>query len=177
MWILRKLSICYSNISNKENGKLNSWTIENQEEITRANFNDPNLETSIYSAGKKENGIAGIEGNSLQDYVNNNKKNLHIMLPEMKQKDSRLLWRSGLNNPNFLDCFQYGVQMVFINYQDCFQETNAYLEFFKKKPFIVKNKELRYIPVKTETTKQQNKEVSYELRTVANIKDFLDIQV
>ena len=63
----------YATVTYPINGKLNSWTIENQEEIIRANFTDPNLETSIYTAGEIENGIAGIQGNSLQDYVNNNK--------------------------------------------------------------------------------------------------------
>jgi hypothetical protein len=134
---------------------------------------DPNIRADIYYGDLSNmSGIIGKIGGGITDFKKLNQTSIGLYIPDVGEKDSTLLWKNSLTNPNFLDCFQYGCQMVFMNYQECFKQTNAYIEFFKNKGFIVKRDELRYINPSKSTYLSQNSNASYATKNIATVKDF-----
>lgn len=134
---------------------------------------DPNIRADIYYEDLNSmSGIIGKIGGGIADFKKLNQTSIGLYIPDVGKKDSTLLWKNSLTNPNFLDCFQYGCQMVFMNYQECFKQTNAYIEFFKNKGFIVKRDELRYISPSKSTNLLQNSNASYVSKNIATVKDF-----
>ena len=119
---------------------------------------------SSNSGGEGEIRKAMIEGDVVE---------IMIALPGIKKSDGKLIWKNSLQNPNFLDCFQYGIQFVFMNYQECLKETNNYIQFFvdHKQQFIVKREDLRYTTYVNPTIDKQNKALSYEALKGATIGD------
>ena len=117
-------------------------------------------------------GIIGVNGD-IGEIVNTHRTSISMYIPQVENLDSDTNWQTNINNPNFMDCYQYGIQMVFMNYQNCFDQIPEYIQFFSNKQFIVKsgnqNKDqsrcLRFI-LHPNTTTGQNPDLSYADRKV-----------
>lgn len=88
-----------------------------------------------------------------------NKKNMSIVMPDLTNQ--------GENMSAALD-FRYGCQFVCMNYQTLDANLTYYLDLFNSAgySFILKPKQLRYIPLTIPKPKIQNPENSYAPRTV-----------
>lgn len=164
-------TVSYPTFPNK---KLNGIEIINRSENVYKNgtAKDPGIEGFIYDENIRDiSGLKGLRGSGLPELENFTKTGIMIAIPGVQKKDGKLIWKNSLQNPNFLDCFQYGIQFVFMNYQECLKETNNYIQFFvdHKQQFIVKRDSLRLITHKNPSVKVQNKELSYALKTGATI--------
>jgi hypothetical protein len=129
------------------------------------NAKDPGMEGFIYDENLYNmSGLKGKIGSGLQDLKKYVQTSIMIAIPGVNKPDGKLIWKNSLQNPNFLDCFQYGIQFVFMNYQECLKETNNYIQFFvnHKQQFIVKREDLRYTTYVNPTIDIQNKALSYE---------------
>jgi len=156
--------------------KFNGIEILNRSEIVsvEGNAKDPGMEGFIYDEHLRDmSGLAGLQGAGLHDLKKYVQSSIMIAIPGIKKSDSKLIWKNSLQNPNFLDCFQYGIQFVFMNYQECLKETNNYIQFFvdHKQQYIVKREELRYTGYVNPTINLQNKELSYKALKGATIGD------
>ena len=132
----------------------------------------PGIAGMIYkNEFKNMSGLAGHSGAFIPELEQFTSENIMIAIPEVEKQDSKLIWKSNLQNPIFLDCFQYGIQFVFMNYQACFKETNNYIQFFQtnKGPFVPKRENLRYISYSFGQKQTQNTNASYAERKGATI--------
>lgn len=157
----------YGTVDDKSNDK-NSYNFNN--DFIKSN-NNSSLSTKIPCNIYPNNAqsLSGIKGKngSIQDMIENCKQGINIYIPEIEEaKDETGNWQTNINNPNFIDCFQYGYQMVFMNYQNCFHFIPEYIQFFSNRQFIVKSKNLRKISTKPPTIKTQNPKLSYGMRKV-----------
>jgi len=155
--------------------KINGIEIVNRSStVMNGSAKDPGMEGFIYDEHLYNmSGLAGKIGAGLPDLKNYVQSSIMIAIPGMSKPDGKLIWKNSLQNPNFLDCFQYGIQFVFMNYQECLKETNNYIQFFvdHEQHYIVKRHELRYITYATPLVKTQVKALSYEARIGATIGD------
>ena len=123
-------------------------------------------------------GIVGKKGGGIQDFKNTTTNSIYIIIPNTSNTINKYMWKKNLYNPEFLDCFNYGCQMVFMYYQDGFSQMANYLEFFKNQSFIVKPSILRSIENKPPTlVPTQTENNSYAPMTAANIPDFVHYEV
>ena len=106
-------------------------------------------------------GIIGEKGGGIQDFVNTTKNSMYIIIPNTSNVINKFMWKKNLSNPMFLDCFNYGCQMVFMYYQDGFSQMANYLQFFKDQSFIVKPSKLRVITPKAPLVPTQTENNSY----------------
>jgi hypothetical protein len=136
---------------------------------------DPGMSGFIYDESLNNmSGIVGKHGGGLEDFKIYNTGNIRIVIPGISKKDNKYMWKNSLQNPNFLDCYQYGIQFVFINYQECLKETNNYIQFFKKygKQFVVKRDDLRAIPAQGAMVPIQSKKLSLANRPGPKVTGF-----
>ena len=132
------------------------------------------LTCNVYSNNAaSSSGIIGKNG-AVQDLVDYHRNYVSMYIPEIETTEDYADWQTNIHNPHFLDCYQFGIQMVFMNYQNCFDQIPEYIQFFSNKQFIVKsgmqNKTdqrrcLRFISHPNSNT-QQNPDLSYAMRKV-----------
>lgn len=91
--------------------------------------------------------------------TNFNKKNMSLVLPDMKAND---------NNPNFNIARTYGCQFIGMSFQNYDVNLEHYNDFFdsNRYAFVLKPKELRFVPVTIPIPPPQNPEYSYATRKI-----------
>jgi hypothetical protein len=161
--------------------KVNNIEILNRSEhvSVQGQQKDPGINAMIY--GKDLNNMSGLHGKiggGIEDFIAFNQSNVGIAIPEIEKPDGKLIWKNSLQNPNFLDCFQFGMQFVFMNYQECLKETNNYIQFFVNhgQQFVVKRHDLRQINHKNPIKQIQNIQASYKARSGPNVGKFFQSQ-
>ena len=175
------LSKLLLDVVNIDMGNNPTLIIKNKDNTT----NEKNNKTSspingeIYSKNLAAmGGIVGKKGGGIQDFKNTTTNSIYIIIPDTSNTINKYMWKKNLYNPEFLDCFNNGCQMVFMFYQDGFSQMANYLEFFKNQSFIVKPSILRSIenkPPPLVPTQTENN--SYAPMTAANIPDFVHYEV
>jgi hypothetical protein len=96
---------------------------------------------------------------TISDY---NKKNMSIVLPDVQANNY---------NPDFNISKTYGCQFIAMSYQNFDTNLELYNEFFdsNRSAFVLKPKNLRYIPVTIEEPPPQDSTLSYAPQTVETI--------
>jgi len=92
----------------------------------------------------------------LKDY---NKKNMTIVLPD---------WSANDSNPNFNVARQYGCQLIGMSFQNFDSNLEHYNAFFDgdKSAFVLKPKELRFVPLTIQIPPKAPPAYSYQARPV-----------
>ena len=94
----------------------------------------------------------------MNELIDFNKKNISIVLPDL----------SSLNDNQSASLQQkYGCQMTCMNYQNLDTNLTYYLKFFQNYAFILKPKNLRYIPVSFKQPTPQDVALSYAPRSIS----------
>ena len=91
--------------------------------------------------------------------IESNKKNMVISMPDLSNDST---------NMNVLLHFKYGCQMPCMNFQNMDANLEYYLEHFNKtgSAFVLKPKELRYIPVMMKEPTSQDPKLSYARKVI-----------
>ena len=90
-----------------------------------------------------------------------NKKNMSIVMPD---------WSANDKNPNFNIARQYGCQMIGMSFQNFDSNLEHYNAFFdgNKTAFVLKPKELRFVPVTVDVPPASPPNYSFQARAVTN---------
>jgi hypothetical protein len=96
---------------------------------------------------------------NFKDLIETNKKNMVISMPDLSNDST---------NMQVLLHFKYGCQMPCMNFQNMDSNLEYYLEYFNKtgSAFVLKPKELRYIPVMMKEPTPQDPKLSYARRVI-----------
>lgn len=136
---------------------------------------NPNMYGYIYTKEiANASGITGQQGGGIKDITTNARTGLYVVIPEDPLTINKYMWRKNITNPKFLDCFQHGMQMVFMCYQNGFDQVSNYIQFFNKSSFVIKRSELRNIINSPVKINQQAPQLSYTPISAAKVKDFVD---
>ena len=94
-----------------------------------------------------------------KELIYHNKKNMTLVVPDLSVKDENM-------NSNLL--FKYGCQFNCMCFQNADNLLKYYLETFNEAnhAFMLKPKQLRYVPVTINKPKEQDKAYSYAARTI-----------
>lgn len=137
--------------------------------------NNPKMYGYIYTSDTANaGGITGQQGGGINNIKTNARTGMYIVIPEDPLTINKNLWRKNITNPKFLDCFQHGMQMVFMCYQNGFDQVSNYIQFFNKSSFVIKRSELRNIINSPVNVQQQAPQLSYAPISAAKVKDFVD---
>ena len=100
--------------------------------------------------------------------TNFNKKNMSVVLPDTQVNDF---------NPNFNIARTYGCQFIGMSFQNYDVNLQHYNEFFdsNRSAFVLKPKELRFIPVTIPVPEPQDPKLSYETRPIKS--DFYNYKI
>ena len=100
--------------------------------------------------------------------TNFNKKNMSVVLPDTQVND---------NNPNFNIARTYGCQFIGMSFQNYDVNLQHYNEFFdsNRSAFVLKPKELRFIPVTIPVPEPQDPKLSYATRNIKS--DFYNYNI
>ena len=93
------------------------------------------------------------------ELIQTNKKNMVLSMPDLSPND---------DNMEVLIHIKYGVQMPCMNFQNMDSNLEFYMNFFNDAGFayVLKPKELRYIPVQMKTPTPQDPKLSYARRVI-----------
>lgn len=106
-------------------------------------------------------GIKGITGNT-KELVEYNKDHLGIVIPDDIYDTSNILYPGNdITQIPFEDSFDYGFNIVCMNYQKAGKERDNYIKFFKKSSFVVKPDKYRDIPCPKPKVYKVDKRLSY----------------
>lgn len=105
---------------------------------------------------------------NFQELINSNKKNMCISYPDLSENNDNV--SSALH-------MKYGIQCICMNFQNVDSNLIYYLEQFNRQRsgFILKPKELRYVPVTVEKPKTQDPKVSFASKKVSS--DYYNFKV
>lgn len=100
--------------------------------------------------------------------ANFNKKNMSVVLPDINVNDS---------NPNFNISRNYGCQFTGMSFQNYDVNLEHYNDFFdsNRSAFVLKPKELRFIPLTIPIPPPQDPKLSYETRNIKS--DFYNYKI
>ena len=107
-----------------------------------------------------------------------NKKNITAILPSQINSTSNIV-KSGISlfNVDYKTSWEWGCQFVFMNYQLCNDKENNstiinYINEFKNSPLILKDSNLRYIPVPPVVQPKQSKSASWKPKNMLLVRGF-----
>ena len=127
---------------------------------------DPNMRLNHYTKDQYSEGLTGgKDATTITNFVDENKTGMRIVIPADCTDQTKNILRYNTFNPRVLDCMNYGVQVILINYQYMGQELENYLQIFNKTSFVLKPQLLRELPPKSSIVSKQTTKVSFAPRS------------
>jgi hypothetical protein len=148
------------------------------QEITNGIINEKIQNSgTLFKYGKGHQNYGGVKSktSNLESIVDYNRTHIGMVIPEEKIMLTNFVEPgTDLYQIPFDDPMKYGYQAVFINLQKPGKKRDDYINFFKRRSFILKEDGLRHIPCPKPDIVKQNKKADYSPRSINVHKGFFE---